>query len=358
MRQADEGDGMRKKNAGEDAGMAGWKPALRMVLVCMALCCAPALAAVSGTVVNRTAEKPLAGAVVGFYKLGESGPELVDQATSDAQGAFTINQNAEGASLIRTAFGGITYTRTLQPGSPTTGIALDVYDASKQPGGAKITKHMLLFDPSGGQMTVSETYLFTNNGKTTWNDPANGTLRFYLPAEAHGKAQATAIAPGGMSLDAPLVKTSKPDIFGVDFAIKPGDTRIDLNYAVPYAEGSSYQGKIVTRDENTYLVAPNGVTLKGDHLNDLGVEPQSQSHIYGLDGATYKIELSGAVVAAAAGAEDAGASDGAPQLEEALPHAMGRQTLILGLALGILAVGFAILYRMPASKEKDERGRG
>jgi hypothetical protein len=63
-------------------------------------------------------------------------------------------------------------------------------------------------------------------------------------------------------------------------------------------------------------------------------------------------------VAAAAGAEDAGASDGAPQLEEALPHAMGRQTLILGLALGILAVGFAILYRMPASKEKDERGRG
>jgi len=50
----------------------------------------------------------------------------------------------------------------------------------------------------------------------------------------------------------------------------PGETRIDLDYAVPYAEGSSYQGKIVTRDENTYLIAPNGVTLKGDGLNDLG----------------------------------------------------------------------------------------
>jgi hypothetical protein len=349
---------MRKKNAGKDAGMAGWKPALRMTLVCMALCCAPALAAVSGTVLNRTADKPLAGAVVGFYKLGQNGPELVDQATSDAQGAFTINQNVEGASLIRTAFGGITYTQTLLPGSPTTGIALVVYDTSKQPGGAKITKHMLLFEPSGGQMTVSETYLFTNDGKTAWNDPANGTLRFYLPAAAHGKAQATATAPGGMSLDAPLVKTSKPDIFGVDFAIKPGDTRIDLNYAVPYAEGSSYQGKIVTRDENTYLIAPNGVTLKGDQLNDLGMEPQSQAHIYGLEGAAYKIELSGAVVAAAAGAADSGASDGAPQLEEVLPHALGQQTLILGLALGILAVGFAILYRTPPGKEPNERGRG
>jgi len=349
---------MRKKNAGKDAGMAGWKPALRMTLVCMALCCAPALAAVSGTVLNRTAGKPQAGAMVGFYKVGQNGPELVDQATSDAQGSFTINQNVEGPCLVRTAFGGITYTQMLPPGSPGNGITLDIYETSKQPGEARITKHMLLFEPSGAQMTVSETYLLTNSGKTAWNDPANGTLRFYLPSAAHGKAQVNATAPGGMSLDAPLVKTSKPDVFGVDFAIKPGDTRIDLNYAVPYAEGSSYQGKIVTRDENTYLIAPNGVTLKGDQLNDLGLEPQSQARIYGLEGAAYKIELSGAVVAAAAGAADSGASDGAPQPEEVLPHALGQQTLILGLALGILAVGFAILYRTPSGKEPNERGRG
>ena len=162
----------------------------------------------------------------------------------------------------------------LQPGSPTTGIALDVYKTSKQPGEAKVTKHMLLFDPSGGQMTVSETYLFTTTAKTTWNDPANGTLRFYLPAEADGKAQVNATAPGGMPIEAPLVKTARPDVFGVDFAIKPGETRIDLTYTVPYAEGAPYQGKIVTKDENTYLIAPNGVTLKGDDLNDLGIEPQ------------------------------------------------------------------------------------
>jgi hypothetical protein len=355
MRQADEGESMNNRGAGLRPAMPAF---LQAFFICLALCGSPAIAAVSGTVVDRTADEARAGAVVGFYKLGQNGPELVDQATSDARGAFTINQNVEGPSLIRTAFGGITYTKTLQPGSPTTGITLDVYETSKQPGGARITKHMLLFEPSGGQMTVSETYLFSNDGKTAWNDASNGTLRFYLPTEAHGKAQATATAPGGMSLEAPLVKTSRPDIFGVDFAIKPGDTRIDLNYAVPYAEGSSYQGKIVTRDENTYLIAPNGVTLKGDHLNDLGIEPQSQAHIYGLEGAAYKIELSGAVAPAASGAGDAGASDGAPQIEEALPHALGQQTLILGLALGILAVGFAILYRAPASKEKDERGRG
>jgi hypothetical protein len=380
MRQADEGESMNCDNqrgarfsvprrvstrraglAPAEAGAGTLKRAPRKLLICacIALCCAPALAAVSGTVIDRTTDKPVAGAVVGFYKLDQNGPELVDQATSDARGAFTINQNVEGPSLIRTAFGGVTYTRTLQPNLSTIGIALEVYEASRQPGGAKITKHMLLFEPSGGQMTVSETYLFSNQGKTTWNDPANGTLHFRLPTEALGKAQAIATAPGGAPIGAPLVTTSKPDIFGVNFAIKPGETRIDLNYTVPYAEGSPYQGRIVTRDENTYLIAPNGVTLKGDQLNDLGMEPQSQAHVYGLEGTAYKIELSGAVAAAAAAdAGDAGASDGAPQIEEVLPHALGQRTLIVGLALGVLAVGFAILYRKPPGKERNERGRG
>ena len=125
----------------------------------------------------------------------------MDQATSDARGAFTIDQNVEGPSLIRTALGGITYNKMLPPGSPTTGIALDVYKTSKQPGAAKVTKHMILFEPSGGQMTVNETYLFANAAKTTWNDPANGTLHFYLPAAANGKAQVNATAPGGMSIE-------------------------------------------------------------------------------------------------------------------------------------------------------------
>ena len=326
------------------------------------LSCAPALAAVSGTVTNRTTGKPQAGAVVGFYRLGtQNGLELVDQATSDAQGNFTINQTLQGPSLIRTAYAGVTYTHMLPPGSPSTGIALDVFDSSKQPGAAKITKHMILFQPSGGQMAINETFLYQNDGKTAWYDADAGTLHFYLPAGAGGKAEVNATAPGGMPIGAALVKSSKPDVFGVDFPIKPGETRIDIAYVTPYTEGAPYEGKIVTRDENTYLIAPNGVTLKGDRLNDLGPEPQTQAHIYGLDGTAYKIELSGAPVATAdAGAADSGDdAAGGPQIEEVMPHMFGQSKLILALALGILAVGFAILYRapVPGSKETNERAR-
>jgi hypothetical protein len=164
-----------------------------------------------------------------------------------------------------------------------------------------------------------------------------------------------------MPIEAPLVKTVQANVYGVDFAIKPGETRIDLEYAVPYAEGAPYQGKIVTRDENTYLIAPNGVALMGGGLNDLGVEPQTQSHVYGLTGTAYSIKLTGTPLVAASDSQAENADNG-PQIEVVDPRALGQVKLILPLALGILALGFAILYRAgsgtPAGgKETNGRGR-
>ncbi len=76
-----------------------------------------------------------------LYKLGtQLGLELIDQAKSDAQGNFTINQTPQGPHLIRTAFDGVTYNHMLPPGRPTTGIALEVFNASKQPGDAKVAQ--------------------------------------------------------------------------------------------------------------------------------------------------------------------------------------------------------------------------
>jgi hypothetical protein len=316
-------------------------------------------AAVTGTVINRTTGKPQAGATVALNKLGQNGIELIDQAKSDAQGAFTINQPVQGPHVIRTAFDGVTYNHMLPPGSPTTGISIDVYNSSAQPGAAKVSKHMFLFEPANGQMIVNETLIFANDGKVAWNNPDKGTLEFFLPSGANGKVQVNATAPGGMPIGAPVVKTAKPDIYTVDFPVKPGETRFDLTYTVPYKDGEPYAGKVVTKDDNTYLIAPNGVTMTGDNLSDLGTEPRTQAHIYGLQGASYKIQLTGAETAppnapeAAAGETEASG----PQIEQIMPRLYGQAKLILGLALGILALGFALLYRTPAPKESNERGR-
>ena len=127
----------------------------------------PGFAAITGTVINKTTGKPQAGATVALNKLGaQLGIEMVDQAKSGADGTFTINQSTATSGpptpyLLRTAYDGVTYNHMLPPGSQTTGLTIEVYDASKQPGSSKVTKHMVLFQPGGGQMTINETYLRT-----------------------------------------------------------------------------------------------------------------------------------------------------------------------------------------------------
>jgi len=329
----------------------------------------PLHAAITGEVVNQSTGKPQQGATVALYKLGmQNGLELIDQAKSDPQGHFTINQEPQGGPhLLRTAFDGVTYNHMLPPGSPTTGLTLEVFNSSKQPGEAKVTKHMILLEPSGGQVQVNETYLFSNPGKTAWNDPDNGTLRFFLPEGTGGKVQVNATAPGGMPLGTPVKRVSRNEnIFASDFAVKPGETRFDLTYSVPYTEGADYAGRILTKDENTYLIVPDGITLAGDNLNDLGTEPRTKAHIFGLSGNKYSVKLTGQVAAGPADAGgDAGAdSDASPRIEQIMPRVYGQAKLIIGLSLGILALGFALLYRAqpsqssPAVAAKGSDGRG
>ena len=341
---------------------------LSSVTLCLCgvlLFAASASAAVTGTVINKTTGKPQAGATVALNKLGQQlGIEMIDQAKSGADGSFTIDQDIPGGQtpyLIRTAYDGVTYNHMLPPGSPTTGLTIEVYNSSKQPGAAKVSKHMVLFEPSGGQMEINETFLFQNNGQTAWNDPGNGTLHFFLPAASEGKVKAEVTGPGSMPIGAPVAKTTKPDVFEVDYPVKPGETRFDLTYIVPYTEGAPYEGKIVTKDENTYLIVPNGVTMAGEGLNDLGAEPKTQAHLYGFSGADYKIQMTGAPAAAAPDNSGAEPESGSPQIEQIMPRVYGKTYPILGLAFGILALGFALLYRAQGTtpaKESNERGRG
>src|ERR1051326_6762541 len=111
-------------------------------LITIVLIAVPAFAAVTGTVINQSTGQPQPGATVGLNKLGQGGIELIDQAKSDAQGKFTINQEVQGPHLIRTVFDGVSYNHMLPPGSPTTGITVDVYNVSKEPGEVKVSKHM------------------------------------------------------------------------------------------------------------------------------------------------------------------------------------------------------------------------
>lgn len=329
----------------------------------LSLATLPLMANITGTVDNGTTGKPQTATTVTLYKFGQGGMEPVTSVKTDAQGRFAFDQDpaGQGPSMLRVEIDGVTYNHIMPPGSPAQGLTFDVYNASKQPGPVKVSKHMILFQPTGGgQMTVNETFLVENPGKTTWADSTAGTLHFFLPAAANGQLDMQGSAPDGMPVPVPTDKTSKPDVYTAKFEIKPGETRFDLNYTVPYTKGAEYAGKVASKDQNTYLVAPQGVTLGGGaNLEDMGEEPRTHAHIFGLAGDSYAVKLSGAVAAAPPPSDpSAAASDSGPQIEEVLPRVNRESKLIILLALGVLALGFAVLYRASVPREGNERSRG
>jgi len=312
-------------------------------LICF-LVASIASAAVDGTVTNRTTGKPQAGATVTLYKLGENGLESVESVKSDAQGKFRIEQNLQGPRLLQSAYAGVTYNHMLPPNASTTGVALDVYESSpKQPAGAAVTEHMMLFEPSGAELAVRESYIWVNSGKTTFNDPQGGTLRFHLPAGAKD-IQVNATAPQGMPIRRAPEPAGAPNVYKIDFPIKPGQSNILVDYTLPFSSPGTFEGRtLYNGGAATTIVAPPGVTIKGEGLELLSVEPRTKSSILRTTATALKLDIEGTGVLQRPQAETSTPPESSIQF--ILPKVYDKMWWILALASTILLLGFTLLYR-------------
>jgi hypothetical protein len=347
---------------------------MKAFLTTLLFTCSLAFAAIDGRVINQTLGKPQAGATVTLYKLGQAGPEQIESVKSGADGKFHIAQDAQGPGprLVQAAYGDVTYNHMLPPGSASNDVTVQVYESSKKPGNAKIEQHVVMFEPVRGQLMVSEWFIFRNDGKVTYNDVDGGTLRFFLPPTANGAVKVNATAPQGMPVPQAVEKTSTTNVYKVAFAIKPGETRIDVNYNVPFNAPGVFEGRIVEKNAPTRLVTPNGVTLKGANIQSLGQEPRTKASIYDVKGADFKVEIAGAGTLQQGDDSASDDSSGGATYEQIPPRVYGSMKWILVLAFTILALGFILLYRAqvpetakaagPAAskvpaKEKNERRR-
>ncbi len=318
-------------------------------------------AAIDGTVVNRTTGKPQAGANVLLTSMGQGGMTPLGVAKTGADGKFRIDRDAEGAVLLQITHAGVSYSQMLMPGTPTTGIEAAVYDTSAKPGTAEVIEHVVLLQPGAGQVAVNETVIFRNSARLTYHDPANGTLRLYIPGDQKEEVRVMARAPQGMPVPRPAVKTNQPNVYKVDFPIKPGETSIDLAYTAPLGTPAVFSGKMLHRDGVLRLVVPQGVKLAGDGVARVGEEPQSKAQIYSAKGPEFKVQLEGTgELRTSGGAGQAPATeeeDSGPPITQILPPAYDQMYWTLGLAGAILVLGFVMLYLRQSPRETPQKGK-
>ncbi|MGH9632826.1 MAG: carboxypeptidase-like regulatory domain-containing protein [Bryobacteraceae bacterium] len=320
-----------------------------MKLLGLLVLAVPLLAAVDGTVVNRTSSKPQPGVAVTLIRLGQ-GMQPAGSATTDAQGRFRMDQEVQPGTpyLLQAEYEGVTYNRMLPPGSPSTGLQVEVYEAKPEPGTAAVAQHMLLLEPSQDGLSVSESIIFENNGNATYYDPAKGTFRFYVPPQAGGQVRVSVQGPQGMPIERQPEQAGAPGTYKVDYPVRPGETRFDLSYALPLSSPPVFESKLM-HGGPLRIVAPRGVTLRGENVNSLGTEPRTQATIYDVKGPDYRVEIEGTGTLRGT-AEPSGEQDTGPPIEQKKPPIYRSLYLILGLTLAMLAIGLLMLYRNPGTR--------
>jgi hypothetical protein len=307
-----------------------------------------ASAAVDGSVQNLTSGTGQPGAVVTLVELG-GGMNTLGSVRTDASGKFTFAADMKPGTpyLIQALHEGVTYNQMLQPGAQSTGIRLDVYDAAAKVPEAKVTQHMILLEPSANELLVNEAVIFSNSGKVTYQDP-DGTLKIWVPSEVNTPVRLRITAPQGMPISREAEKGSQANIYLVRYPIKPGETRIDLQYGMPASSPAKFESRILHGGGPVRIIAPQGVQLDSPALTNLGPEPRTQATVYELKGTEFALSIAGTGSLRDSGAESASAAASeqeTPGIDVVKPRVYNRLAVILGLAFAMLAVGFVMLYR-------------
>jgi len=311
------------------------------------LAIAPAFAAVDGVIINGTTGQPEPNTTVMLIQPTQAGMQTLGTTKSDAQGKFSFDDNsAQGPRLIQAIFQGVQYNHMVPPGMPSTGLQIPVFASTTKAGTAKVTQHFIVLQPGEKEMTVSEGLLYVGDPSLTYYDPVNGSVRFYVPPEAQGLTSVTVNPAGGMPIQRPALKTKEPNVYKVDYPVRPGETRFDINYTMPTVSPMVFSDKEIHPEAASNLVVPSGVTAKSDDLDLAGTEPKTQASIYRIKNASFRVEVQG--TGALQQAEGSADDNGQPQVQEVKPRIYESLYWILGMAFAILGLGSVLLVRNAA----------
>ena len=206
---------------------------------------------ITGTVTNKTTNKPAAGDDVVLIRLAQ-GMQESTRTKTDAKGRFTLDVPDAGVHLVRVTHDKANYFRPAPPG--TQSVEVEVFDAAPKVNGVSSEADVLRIqtDESGKSLHVVENFFVKNESNPPKTQFGERPFEFYLPAGAVVEGSA-ALGPGGMPVQASPVPLGDANHYAFIFPIRPGETRFQITYRLPYS-GSLKLGPRPTMTTDTVAV--------------------------------------------------------------------------------------------------------
>jgi hypothetical protein len=210
----------------------------------------------TGTVKNSTTNKPAAGDDVVLLKLAQ-GMEEAGRTKTDAQGHFTFKlDDAQSPHLVRAIHQDVTYHRMAPPG--TTSVELEVYDVGKKIDGvAVVADIMRVQEAAQGQLEIVREFFVQNTSKPPRTQMNEHNLEFYIPNGAQIiEDSASATTENGNPLKSAPVPEGEKNRYSFIFPLRPGLTRFEVAYQLPYSGSANLDPKSVYPLEHLGVMIP------------------------------------------------------------------------------------------------------
>ena len=233
----------------------------RATLLLAALSATALAAELTGMVRNGTTGKPAAGDDVVLLSM-TGGMDEVGRTQSDSQGRFRLKvEDAAASYLIRVIHQKVTYHKTAPPG--TQSVEVEVYDSAAKVEGVRAIVDVLRFEADSSTLQVTELYGIQNNSQPPRTQMSERSFEIYLPAGAQIQSS-TAISGSGMPVNSAPVPTGEKDRYAFLFPLRPGETRFQVSYRLPYSGEANFQPRLAQPTEHLVVVVPPSMRFRSN----------------------------------------------------------------------------------------------
>ena len=212
----------------------------------------------TGSVKNSTTGKPASGDEVVLFRLGQ-GMEEAGRTRTDAKGQFSFKlDDAQSPHLVRAIHQDVTYHRMAPPG--TTSVALEVYDVAKKIDGITVVADIMRIQAAQGQIAVTREFGVQNTSNPPRTQMNERNLEFYVPDGAHViDESATATTENGNPLKSAPVPEGEKNRYSFIFPLRPGLTRFEVTYQLPYSGSANLDPKSLYPLEHFVVMTPKAM---------------------------------------------------------------------------------------------------
>ncbi|MGZ7028624.1 MAG: carboxypeptidase regulatory-like domain-containing protein [Terriglobales bacterium] len=213
----------------------------------------------SGTVTNGTTGKPAAGDDVVLLTLAQSMQES-GRTKTDAQGRFSFDTASAGPHLVRVNHQGVNYFPAGGPIRPgTTMTEIKVYDAAKKLDGISENVRVMRVQADQNSLQVIELISLKNSSNPPRSLMSDRTYEITLPEGAQVD-EGVAQGPGGMPVNsAPVPSDKAKGKYYFVFPIRPGETRFQVAYHLPYSGEATLRPKVTGKLEHFAVMLPKSM---------------------------------------------------------------------------------------------------